>query len=64
MLVLLNRELIIKVLNYLLQILKLCLLLFHQCVHGWGIVFDISFLLSLVFDADFGLNTLDSELFL
>ena len=44
MLVLLNRELIIKVLNYLLQILKLCLLLFHQCMHGWGIVFDISLL--------------------
>ena len=42
MLVLLNRELIIKVLNYLLQILKLCLLLFHQCICGWGIVFDIS----------------------
>ena len=42
MLVLLNRELIIKVLNYLLQILKLCLLLFCQCICGWGIVFDIS----------------------
>ena len=42
MLVLLNRELIIKVLNYLLQILKLCLLLFCQCIRGWGIVFDIS----------------------
>ena len=64
MLVLLNRELIIKVLNYLLQILKLCLLFFCQCIRGWGIVFDISFLLSLVCDADFGLNTLDSELVL
>ena len=42
MLVLLNRELIIKVLNYLLQILKLCLLLFCQCIHSWGIVFYIS----------------------
>ena len=43
MLVLLNRELIIKVLNYLLQILKLCLLLFHHCTCSWGIVFHSLF---------------------
>ena len=51
-------------LNYLLQILKLYLLLFCQCICSWGIVFDISFFLSLVCDVDFGLNTLDSELVL
>ena len=64
-------------LNYLLQILNLCLLLFHQCICSWGIVFDISFFclwyvmlilawihLILSWFCDFGLNTLDSELVL
>ena len=41
MLVLLNRELIIKVLNYLLQILKLCLLLFANASVA-GVLFLIS----------------------